>query len=143
MNEFSTISFFDIISLTYIDYTPYNVTYSCNVYYITMYGACEIILPPITSVNDGFYLYFRRVYADDSTIHIYAGPDLDTADPSNIVSEGQYIADAVFDYQCQLVGAASIRTFRVGTITSTINGTITSTINGTITSTSYWFVNTA
>jgi hypothetical protein len=110
----------------YIDYTPYQITYDCNVYYITISGACTILLPSITSNNDGFYLYFRRVYYDVNTVTFSSGLDPDQY-PTNIVSEGQYIGDAVYNYQCTLVGTASVRTFRVGTIGGN----------------SYWFVNTA
>jgi hypothetical protein len=109
-------------NVEYIDFTPYQTDYNYNVYYITVLGACTILLPPITSSNDGFYLYFRRVYNDSNTVTISSSE----TNP-NIVSEGQYIGDAVSDYQSSLVGTSSIRTFRVGTIGGV----------------SYWFVNTA
>jgi hypothetical protein len=47
--------------------------------------------------------------------------------PPNIVSDGDDITQAVYNYDRQLVGTANLRTFRVGTI------------NGN----TYWFVNTA
>ena len=110
----------------YIDYTPYQLTNAYNVYYITKTGDCTIILPRITSINDGFYIYLKRVYYDTTTVAISSGL-VNGVDPPNIIHEGQHITDAGYDYSCQLVGNSSVRTFRVGTI------------NGI----SYWFANTA
>jgi hypothetical protein len=110
----------------YIDYNPYNISYNYNVYYITVSGEITITLPPITSASDGFYLYFRRVIYDESDVTIASGLDFNV-EPPNIVSEGYSITQAVYNYPCQLVGTANIRTFRVGTIGGN----------------SYWFVNTA
>lgn len=111
----------------YINTSPYQIDYYCNVYYITILGECTIILPQITSINDGFYLYFRRVYYDTSIVTFLSSITEEGGGPLNIVSEGQYIGDAINSYQTQLVETGSVRTFRVGTIEGT----------------SYWFVNTS
>jgi hypothetical protein len=111
----------------YINTSPYEIDYYCNVYYITILGDCTIVLPQITSISDGFYLYFRRVYYDTGIVTFLSSTSEEGGGPLNIVSEGQYIGDAINSYQIQLVGTDSVRTFRVGTIEGD----------------SYWFVNTA
>jgi hypothetical protein len=109
----------------YISSTPYQVSYGYNVYYITLAGACTIQLPAITSTYDGLYIYIRRTTNDSNTITFESG--LANPEPPNIVSEGQYITNAIYNYTCQLTSTDNVRTFRVGTI------------NGI----SYWFVNTS
>jgi hypothetical protein len=114
----------------YIATNNFNVSYNYNVYYITTSGLCTINLPPVTSDNDGFYLYFRKAkyynVPQDGAITFTSNLDQDE-DPANIVSEGNDVTQAVYNYNCQLVGTANIRTFRVGTIDGN----------------TYWFVNTA
>lgn len=109
----------------YISWTPYDISFNNNMYFITLAGASTINLPYIDNTNDGFYLYFRRVTDSTDYVTFISHPSQPTT--FNIVSQNSYIDTATNTYQCQFTGGDTIRTFRVGTV-----NLIT-----------YWFINTA